>query len=372
MSSTAYPDYTIPDEFPEGQALVFGGSGGLGGAVAQAFAARGVPVVVSFNRGERRAAELVEAIKKNGGHASAAHAAVSASSSVAAFFETAARNGPIHTVIFASGPHTYLEPIAKSDPERLRQYVETDVMGFKHVAQASIPHLRQCCGSITALVKCAVRGWLPHDVLSIVPKAGVWALVQGIAREEGPKGVRANAIGAGVIDAGMTERERATVSSTSASSKASAVWRRFGASGSARRPPRLRRSWPRAAPPTSPASCSMWTAAWATRSARKEPMQTYYLHLASRGLPGQDEVYSRWYLEVHVPEVLTVEGFRRLVARYRVVNDDPQPVYLAIWEIESDDPHATLAGLFARSGDMTLSPALDPEFLQTAVYAPAL
>ncbi|WP_238006479.1 SDR family oxidoreductase [Dactylosporangium sp. AC04546] len=43
-------------------------------------------------------------------------------------------------------------------------------------------------------------------VLSIVPKAALWALVKGIAHEEGRHGVRANAVGVGVIEAGMTLR----------------------------------------------------------------------------------------------------------------------------------------------------------------------
>ena len=53
-----------------------------------------------------------------------------------------------------------------------------------------------------------MRQWLSHDILSIVPKIAVWSLVQGLAKEEGKHGVRANAVGVGVIDAGMTLRGR--------------------------------------------------------------------------------------------------------------------------------------------------------------------
>jgi hypothetical protein len=99
-------------------------------------------------------------------------------------------------------------------------------------------------------------------------------------------------------------------------------------------------------------------------------MQTYFIQLASRALPGQDEAYRQWYTDVHVPEVLAVPGFKRFVARYRLVNDDPQPAYLAVWEVESGDPQATLADLFARGARMTISPALDRDFLQTEILLP--
>jgi NAD(P)-dependent dehydrogenase (short-subunit alcohol dehydrogenase family) len=46
-----------------------------------------------------------------------------------------------------------------------------------------------------------------RDVLSIVPKTAVWSIVQGLSKEEGRYGVRANAVGVGVTDVGMGERE---------------------------------------------------------------------------------------------------------------------------------------------------------------------
>jgi NAD(P)-dependent dehydrogenase (short-subunit alcohol dehydrogenase family) len=41
------------------------------------------------------------------------------------------------------------------------------------------------------------------DILSTAPKAGIESVIRGLAREEGRYGVRANAVGVGVIEAGM-------------------------------------------------------------------------------------------------------------------------------------------------------------------------
>ncbi|MCA9565719.1 MAG: SDR family oxidoreductase, partial [Myxococcales bacterium] len=46
------------------------------------------------------------------------------------------------------------------------------------------------------------------DILSVAPKAGIEALIRGIAVEEGRYGVRANAVALGVIEAGMFLRLR--------------------------------------------------------------------------------------------------------------------------------------------------------------------
>jgi hypothetical protein len=94
---------------------------------------------------------------------------------------------------------------------------------------------------------------------------------------------------------------------------------------------------------------------------------TYYLQFESRPLPGQDDAYNRWYSGVHVPDVLRVPGFKRLAGRYRIIADEPEPRYLALYEIESEDPQATLTTLFASAEKMVISPALDRENVQVRI-----
>jgi NAD(P)-dependent dehydrogenase (short-subunit alcohol dehydrogenase family) len=69
----------------------------------------------------------------------------------------------------------------------------------------------------------------PKDILSVVPKAGIEALVRGVAREEGRFGIRANSVGLGVIDAGLFHRleERVTPEFVQAM-KSNTALRRFG------------------------------------------------------------------------------------------------------------------------------------------------
>jgi len=193
--------------FPAGRAVIIGGSGGLGRATARALAAQGVAVALSYGRGRERAEDCAREIRENGGDAASGHADIQDPESLARFMQEAASGGRIHSIIFATGPDLYFEFVSKISPEEFRRFIEADVYGFLNVAQAALPHLREAGGSITAVVTCGVRQWLMRDVLSVVPKTAVWSLVQGLAKEEGRFGVRANAVGVGVSDVGMGERE---------------------------------------------------------------------------------------------------------------------------------------------------------------------
>src|SRR3546814_14561499 len=77
-------------------------------------------------------------------------------------------------------------------------------MGFFKVVQATLPHVRDAKGAYVACCSCGGEKWPIKDALSVVPKSAVMAIARGIAREEGRFGVRANIVGTGVINAGVT------------------------------------------------------------------------------------------------------------------------------------------------------------------------
>ncbi len=79
--------------------------------------------------------------------------------------------------------------------------------------------------------------------------------------------------------------------------------------------------------------------------------------------PSRDEEFNSWYNEVHLPDVLAVDGFvaatRFRVAGAGIGGDGEVPHrYVALYEIESDDPHATLNALVAASPSMRMSDVL--------------
>lgn len=92
-------------------------------------------------------------------------------------------------------------------------------------------------------------------------------------------------------------------------------------------------------------------------------MGSYILVVPSSAKAGEDVDYNRWYDDIHLRDVCAVPG---IVSgrRYEPDAATPSPAeadYLAIYQIETDDPGAVLAELQRRAaaGEMEISPALD-------------
>lgn len=180
------------------EALVVGGSGGLGAACCTALADEGWDVVVGYGRNRDRAEAVAAAVVERGRRAE-----------VRAIDLGAPQLGDlsaVESVIFAAGPSIGQPYLSQTDPAEVARVLELETLGFFRVVQQALPRLRACSGSVVALVSAGLRRWPPGDGLSVIPKAAVEATVRGLAREEGRHGVRANAVAVGVIDAGMFHR----------------------------------------------------------------------------------------------------------------------------------------------------------------------
>jgi NAD(P)-dependent dehydrogenase (short-subunit alcohol dehydrogenase family) len=192
-------------DFPkDGCAIIFGGSGGLGQSAARLLAARGSPVVVTYKSREKEAGAVVKQIADHGGKALAVKADVrDPKSCQAATAAAVAKFGRIHTVISAGGLAFGTPALADCPPDDFRNVIETDVIGFFNIAQATLPAVRKGGGSYVAIITTAVHRTYPGDTLSGPPKAAMAALISQIVLEEAKHGIRANAVGPGVINAGM-------------------------------------------------------------------------------------------------------------------------------------------------------------------------
>ncbi|KAL7926670.1 hypothetical protein ACQKWADRAFT_281035 [Trichoderma austrokoningii] len=192
-------------EYPDGCAVVFGGSGGLGRASAGLMAERGSDIVVTYRSNAADAESLVEEVRKLGRKASAIACDVTDRKAVEAVFKHAVDTYKrVHTIVSAGGLVFDTGPLVDFTEESFRGVIETDVYGFYNIAKAGVPVLREGKGgSIVALITSAVDRLVPCDALSSVPKSAVTMMVRQLAAEEASHGIRANAVGPGVINAGM-------------------------------------------------------------------------------------------------------------------------------------------------------------------------
>jgi 3-oxoacyl-[acyl-carrier protein] reductase len=193
----------MPD-FPGGVALVVGGSGGIGSAIARRFATADVSVAITYRHRKEKADEVAGEIRGAGGTCSVHRVELGDLDSVKACLnQLVEEHERIHTVAHAAGTHIDQPYISQLTPEQWRNTMDWDVTGFFHVVHAALPHLRMSQGSIVFVSSAGLKRFPPGDVLSVAPKGAIEALMRGIAREEGRYGVRANNVAVGVVDAGM-------------------------------------------------------------------------------------------------------------------------------------------------------------------------
>lgn len=192
-------------DFPQGAALIWGGSGGIGQSIAQGFAQAGSDVAVVYKTRQARAQSLCQTLCASGVNASAHAADVTQPKQVAAALAEALRvHQRIHTVVFAAGPVVEQVFIAETTEALWRRSFEIEVHGFFHAVQGILPHFRAAGGGCIIHIGSAGHRWWPaKDGLSVAPKAVNEALIKGIAKEEGRFNIRANSVLVGVIEAGM-------------------------------------------------------------------------------------------------------------------------------------------------------------------------
>jgi hypothetical protein len=95
-------------------------------------------------------------------------------------------------------------------------------------------------------------------------------------------------------------------------------------------------------------------------------MPKYKLVVFTTPVPGRDQDYNDWYQNIHLRDLLAIDGFKsaqRFRLKQAVVPEPPPLPYLAIYEIETNDIDGAIKELIARaeSGRIVVSDALSSE-----------
>jgi 3-oxoacyl-[acyl-carrier protein] reductase len=201
-SSSTLPYASFTDR--AGAAIVTGGSGAIGAATCVALAEAGADIALTYRGNEEAARRTANAVEALGQRAIVARVDLGDDTSVTSFVDDVVDQlGGVHTLVTAAAPIASQQFVSRITTERFRQQIDQDLLGFWTLVSAALPHLRDANGSIIAVTTVANRRYVLRDVLSTSPKAAVEALMKAIAAEEGRFGVRANAVGVGILDEGM-------------------------------------------------------------------------------------------------------------------------------------------------------------------------
>jgi hypothetical protein len=103
-------------------------------------------------------------------------------------------------------------------------------------------------------------------------------------------------------------------------------------------------------------------------------MSAYVLMAFTNALAGKEDEYNHWFEDVHIPEILAVDGFRsvqrmQLSALQRTAGPHPYK-YAALYSIETHDLAATLQALGEAVQKGTKTDASDMTRRALWVYEP--
>jgi len=188
-------------------ALVTGASRGIGRAIAGALAGAGLRVGVSYRAGDREAREVVEKIAANGGQAQSFKADIGVPEESRRLVESAlAAFGRIDVLVNNAGISVTSARVAELPSEDWERVLRVNLSGPFYLIKAVLPHMRQRkSGHIVNLSSNVTQRFPAMYGAYTVSKCGLDALTRILAKEEGPNGIRVNAIAPGPIETDMLQ-----------------------------------------------------------------------------------------------------------------------------------------------------------------------
>jgi 3-oxoacyl-[acyl-carrier protein] reductase len=191
-------------QFPEGAAVVAGGSGGLGSAACEAFARQGSGVAVLYHSRDEAAFAVVEKLRGFGVEAEAWKLDLrEAQQCASTLANVAERFGRIHPAVYAAGPAITINYLSRIPPDEFNRILIADVQACFNFVHAALPHVRAKGGAMIGLTTDQLDRVELRGAMSSVPKAAVDKMFQVIAKEEARFGVRAATLRAGWVDVGL-------------------------------------------------------------------------------------------------------------------------------------------------------------------------
>ncbi len=192
-------------DFADRKALVTGGSRGIGRAVCLELARRGADVAFVYRSRDAEAAATAVQIRALGRCALALKGDLADARNVAdAVDRAAAELGRLDILVQAAGAMGAWQETAELSTEAWDRYLAVDLSGAFYAIRAALPHLRKADGgAIVAISSIAAQMCQARNVQGAAAKAGLEAIVRVVAREEGRRGIRANAVAVGLTDTEM-------------------------------------------------------------------------------------------------------------------------------------------------------------------------
>ena len=180
-------------------ALITGGAGGLGTALAQGFVAEGARVIV-VDVDLAKAEAVAQSLREAGGQAWAEALDVTDRGACRALADSLTeRLGPIDVLVNNAGISGRARMDDAHAPEVWDRVIDVNLQGLFNVTHAFIPALKRTRGCIVSLSSIVAFVSGISTAGYVASKGAVRSLTQVLARDLAPHGVRANAVAPGLM-----------------------------------------------------------------------------------------------------------------------------------------------------------------------------
>jgi enoyl-[acyl-carrier protein] reductase III len=180
-------------------ALVTGAARGIGRAVALKLASAGCDVVANYYNSHDEAEAVCAEVRGMGRRAVAVKASVGLPESVDELFVELKKHFDRVDIVVSNAASGVLRPTMEMTLKHWRWCMETNAFALNLLAQRAVP-MMPSGGRIVAMSSLGALRAMPHYGFIGASKAALESLVRSLAQELGPRGIRVNAVSAGVVD----------------------------------------------------------------------------------------------------------------------------------------------------------------------------
>jgi len=185
-------------------ALVTGGGGGIGAAIAAGLAAHGARVVV-VGPTLAKLRQTVDAIQSTGGQAWAYLLDVSDRAACDGVAQQVARDaGRVSILVNNAGIIRYAALDEARVDQAWTEVMGTNLTGAFNTVRAFLEPLKATRGTVINVSSIAAFVYTGNTVAYTASKGGLHSLTVAMARELGPHGIRVNAIAPGAVNTSMS------------------------------------------------------------------------------------------------------------------------------------------------------------------------
>jgi 3-oxoacyl-[acyl-carrier protein] reductase len=188
------------------RALVTGGSGDLGGAIARRLAREGLHVIVHANGRLAAAEEVAQAIRADGGSAEAVAFDVTDAAASAAALARLLEAGTIQVLVNNAGIHDdAVFPGMRA--EQWHRVIDVSLHGFFHVTQPlTLPMARTRWGRIISISSVAAVMGNRGQANYAAAKAALHGASKSLSLELASRGITVNVVAPGIIASAMADK----------------------------------------------------------------------------------------------------------------------------------------------------------------------